>query len=85
MPLIIDGHNLIPNISGLNLTIIDDEMQLIQILLKYQKKNRGKIDVFFDNAPPGQPRTRRFGSVTAHFIGQESTLLLKVEFIMLIE
>ncbi len=68
MPLIIDGHNLIPKIPGLTLQAIDDEMQLVELLQEYCTRSRRQVEVFFDNAPPGMPRARNFGSVTARFV-----------------
>ena len=34
MPYIIDGHNLIPNVPGLDLNKIDDEIQLKLLHIK---------------------------------------------------
>jgi len=73
MPYIIDGHNLIPKIPGLSLKIIDDEEQLIKLLQEFCRQQRKRVDVYFDNAPPGQHGTRKFGAVTAHFIRQGTT------------
>ena len=58
MPLIIDGHNLIPKIPGLSLQAIDDETQLVELLGEYCRLSRRQVEVFFDNAPPGVPRAR---------------------------
>ena len=68
MPYIIDGHNLIPKIPGLSLEAIDDEEQLIALLQEYCRVRRRQVEVYFDNAPPGQPRARNFGLVTARFV-----------------
>src|SRR4030066_2207710 len=68
MPLIIDGHNLIPKIPGLTLQAIDDETQLVELLGEYCRRSRRQVEVFFDNAPPGVPRARSFGRVTARFV-----------------
>ena len=68
MPVIIDGHNLIPKIPGLSLQAIDDETQLVELLGEYCRRSRRQVEVFFDNAPPGVPRARTFGSVTARFV-----------------
>ncbi len=65
---IIDGHNLIPKIPGLSLKAIDDELELIELLKTFCRKNRKKILVFFDKAPPGQSRTQTYGCVTARFV-----------------
>jgi predicted RNA-binding protein with PIN domain len=68
MPLIIDGHNLIPKIPGLSLQAIDDETQLVEMLGEYCRRSRRQVEVFFDNAPPGVPRARAFGRLTARFV-----------------
>jgi predicted RNA-binding protein with PIN domain len=73
MAYIIDGHNLIAKIPGLNLYDIDDEVQLIQILQIFCRQSRKRVEVYFDNAPPGNVRTRKYGLVTAHFVRRGST------------
>ena len=78
MPFIIDGHNLIPKIPGLNLSEIDDEMRLVEMLQEYCRLTRKQVEVFFDNAPPGQPRARNFGSVIARFVRSEQTADLAI-------
>lgn len=67
MPYLIDGHNLIPKIPGLSLRAIDDEIELIKRLQAFQRRERKKIEVYFDKAPPGEARTQRYGSIKAHF------------------
>jgi len=73
MPIIIDGHNLIPKIPGLSLQAIDDEMQLIEMLQEYCRRSRKQAEVFFDNAPPGTPRARNFTNLTARFVREGQT------------
>jgi predicted RNA-binding protein with PIN domain len=73
MPTIIDGHNLIPKIPGFNLRAIDDEIQLIELLQEYCRLSRKRVEVYFDNAPPGQSRAKIYGNVTAHFVRQGRT------------
>ncbi len=73
MPYIIDGHNLIPKIPGLALSDIDDEQQLVELLGEYCRRERKQAEVYFDNAPPGGPRTQSFGAVTARFVRQGLT------------
>jgi len=73
MPFLIDGHNLIPKIPGLNLQALDDEEQLIKLLQEYCRRQRKQVEVFFDNAPPGGVRARNFGLVIARFVRQGST------------
>lgn len=68
MILIIDGHNLIPHMPGLNLSDPDDEGQLIQILQEYCRLRRKTIAVYFDRAPAGQAREQQHGRVRAHFV-----------------
>ena len=73
MAYIIDGHNLIPKIPGISLQDIDDEIKLIKVLQDFCCQRSKRVDVYFDNAPAGVPRTRRFGLVTAHFIRRGRT------------
>jgi uncharacterized protein len=68
VPFIIDGHNLIPKIAGIDLSDADDEMQLVEMLQDFCRITRKKVEVYFDNAPPGQPRKRQFGNVSVNFI-----------------
>jgi hypothetical protein len=71
--IFIDGHNLIPKIKGLSLSMLDDEMELIQILSEYARLSRKKLEVYFDNAPIDKAGTRNIGRVTAHFVRQGSS------------
>jgi len=68
MPYIIDGHNLIPWIPGLDLASVDDEVQLIELVQEYCRLRRKRAEIYFDNAPPGQPRARHHGQVLARFV-----------------
>jgi predicted RNA-binding protein with PIN domain len=68
MPYLIDGHNLIPKL-GLSLAAFDDEPELLARLNEFCRLSRkNQLEVYFDNAPPGVPETRRVGQVTAHFV-----------------
>jgi uncharacterized protein len=67
MPYLIDGHNLIPKL-GLRLESLDDEMELIAVLREFCRMTRKEVDVYFDGAPAPHAATRKFGSVTAHFV-----------------
>jgi predicted RNA-binding protein with PIN domain len=68
MPILIDGHNLIPKL-GMSLSSFDDEMQLVERLNEFCRLSRkGQVEVFFDNAQPGAPEIRKTGFVTAHFV-----------------
>lgn len=73
MPYLIDGHNLIPKLPELDLTIPDDEQQLIEMLQDFCRRRRQQAEVYFDNAPPGQPRARKLGNVTAFFVRSGQT------------
>jgi predicted RNA-binding protein with PIN domain len=73
MPYLIDGHNLIPHLPGLDLETPDDEQQLIELLQEFCRLARKEVEVFFDNAPPGQPSARSFGSVVARFVRAGAT------------
>jgi predicted RNA-binding protein with PIN domain len=72
MPYLIDGHNLIPKL-GLRLDSPDDEMQLVGILQEFARLSRREVQVYFDGAPPTEARTRKYGTVTAHFVRQGSS------------
>jgi predicted RNA-binding protein with PIN domain len=70
MPYLIDGHNLIPKL-GLRLDSMDDETELITVLQEFCRMKQtpaGRVEVFFDGAPPAQAGTRKLGNVTAHFV-----------------
>ena len=67
MPYLIDGHNLIPKL-GLRLESPDDEMELIAILQEFCRMTRKGADVYFDGAPAPHAGTRKYGSVSAHFV-----------------
>ncbi len=73
MPYLIDGHNLIPKIPGLDLSNVDDEIALVKLLQNFCQRIGKKVEVFFDNAPPGSAGTRRYGAVTAHFVRAGTT------------
>jgi predicted RNA-binding protein with PIN domain len=68
MPYLIDGHNLIPKIPGLNLRTMDDEIALIEILQGFCQRTGKQVEVYFDNAPPGYSGTRKYGNVTAVYV-----------------
>jgi predicted RNA-binding protein with PIN domain len=73
MPYLIDGHNLIPKLPGISLEEVNDEQRLIEMLQEFCRVNRKQLDVYFDNAPPGNMAVRKHGAVTAHFIRQGHT------------
>ncbi len=70
---LIDGHNLIPFVKGLNLKQLDDEMRLLALLQDYARQHRAQIEVFFDGASPGWAGIRNFGVIKAHFVAKGKT------------
>jgi hypothetical protein len=66
--LLIDGHNLIPWVSGINLADPDDEEQLVRVLQNYCRLQRKAVEVYFDRAPAGEAGVRRYGQVKAVFV-----------------
>jgi predicted RNA-binding protein with PIN domain len=73
MPYLIDGHNLIPKVPGLSLDRIDDEIELVNLLQEFCQRRRRTVEVYFDQAPPGQSGAKNFGLVIARFVRQEQT------------
>lgn len=73
MPYLIDGHNLIPKTSGLNLRNVDDEIALIELLQGFCQRTGKQVEVYFDNAPAGSAGKRTYGAVIAHFVRAGST------------
>ncbi len=73
MRWIIDGHNLIPKVPGINLSDLDDEQALIAWLQEAARVMQDSIDVYFDQAPAGYPVRRGYGRVTAYFIRKGAT------------
>lgn len=73
MRYLVDGHNLIPHLPGIDLDAPDDELELVQRLQAFCAQGRHQVEVYFDNAPAGQQGSRRFGQVTAHFVRSGTT------------
>jgi predicted RNA-binding protein with PIN domain len=69
---LIDGHNLIPK-AGLSLRDVEDETHLINLLKEFARVRRKKIEVYFDGAPPGYPKKKKYGRVSAHFVRKGKT------------
>jgi uncharacterized protein len=68
MPWIIDGHNLIPKIPDITLSMTDDEEQLIKLLIAFVRVKRKDVTVYFDNAPIGVEKNQRYGNVSVHYV-----------------
>lgn len=73
MTLIIDGHNLIPHIPGLQLSDLDDETQLVQYVQEYCRRKRVKAELFFDGSPAGAKPSAGGGLVHVHYVRKTST------------
>jgi predicted RNA-binding protein with PIN domain len=73
MNYIIDGHNLISQIPGLDLRMFDDEQRLVELLIPFCQPGRHKVEVYFDKAPVGQAGVTNHGRVRAHFVPQRSS------------
>ncbi|MDO9546123.1 MAG: NYN domain-containing protein [Pelolinea sp.] len=73
MPYLIDGHNLIPKIPGIQLNHLDDELSLFAILDNYFKQIRKKGVVYFDHASHGAPTVPNTAYLQAHFVRKPSS------------
>lgn len=68
MPILIDGHNLIPHISGISLSDPDDEFKLVLVLRRYATRRRNRrLVVVFDGGVYGHPDNLNGYNVTCHF------------------
>jgi predicted RNA-binding protein with PIN domain len=73
MPYLIDGHNLIPKIPGIQLNHLDDEQALFTLLDNYFKQIRRKAVVYFDQASLGAPSELNTAYLQAHFVRKPSS------------
>jgi len=73
MAYLMDGHNLIPRMPGLQLSDPDDEEKLIRLLQEFCRLRRKTVEVFFDRAPAGQSGKRQYGQVKAVFVRSDLT------------
>jgi predicted RNA-binding protein with PIN domain len=68
MPYMIDGHNLIACLPGINLHDPDDEARLIELLVVFCSKASKRATVYFDRGAWGNQDPVLVGSVTARFV-----------------
>ncbi|BBB49355.1 NYN domain-containing protein [Pelolinea submarina] len=68
MPYLIDGHNLIPRVRGLNLQQLDDEQALIARLETFFQSQRKQAVVYFDQAQPGGSPDLKRAFLKVHFV-----------------
>jgi predicted RNA-binding protein with PIN domain len=73
MNYIVDGHNLVSHIPGLNLSMLDDEQRLVELLILFCQKSAHKVEVYFDRAPLGMSGMTNHGRVRAHFVPEHSS------------
>ena len=52
---------------------MDDEVQLIELLQEFCRRQRKQVEVFFDNAPPDGVRARNYGLLIARFVRAGTT------------
>lgn len=68
MHWLIDGHNLIGQLPGLQLSDPDDEEKLLEHLIRYRARTKDKITVIFDPGGGYQPgRKLKRGGVNVQF------------------
>jgi predicted RNA-binding protein with PIN domain len=70
---LIDGHNLIPKISGLSLRQMDDEARLVELLQVFCRVRRKGVEVFFDGAEPTLSGRKTVGMVVVHNVRKGRT------------
>lgn len=73
MNYLVDGHNLIAKIPGMDLSMPDDEERLIELLSRFGQAGKHRLEVFFDDAPAGQAGIRKYGGLRAHFVPVRQT------------
>jgi predicted RNA-binding protein with PIN domain len=68
MPYIIDGHNLIGQLSDIHLDDPEDEIQLIQRLADFFRNVQKSGTVYFDRRGVGAKRKYKLGRVQVEFV-----------------
>jgi hypothetical protein len=67
MPYLIDGHNLIAAIPGIDLQQTEDERALIELLQPLAHRLGRSINVYFDQGRVGEQNDKKFGRVQVRF------------------
>lgn len=65
---LVDGHNLIPKLPGLDLRQMDDEQGLIAWLQVFCRVRRQTVEVYFDRAQAGGAGQTQVGMVRVHWV-----------------
>lgn len=73
MPFLIDGHNLIGKLPGIDLDQPDDERQLLALLHAFGRRERRRIVVYFDRGALATEDPRPQAGVEARFIRRPRT------------
>lgn len=69
MPYMIDGHNLIGKLPGLHLSDLEDEQKLVELLEEFcQRRGQKVMEVYFDNAAPGQTGAKKYARLNVRFV-----------------
>ncbi len=68
MEYYIDGHNLIPKLSGIRLSDDNDETKLLERIQEYARLSRRKCTVFFDKAPDNKTRDSNYGTLHVIYV-----------------
>ena len=68
MPFIIDGHNLIAALPDLDLSDLNDEMKLVEMLQGFCSRTQRRVTVYFDRGAPGGEPTIKSGRVEVRFV-----------------
>lgn len=70
---LIDGHNLIGQLTDIDLDDPNDESLLVQKLNGWTGRTRNSVWVVFDNGIPGGPSRMTSGRVKVHFAPHETS------------
>lgn len=73
MPYLIDGHNLIGQLSGIDLSDVDDERQLVKELWSYFRAKGTRAVVYFDGGDSFSQDPRSQSGVTVRFVRRPNT------------
>ncbi len=73
MPFLIDGHNLIGKLPGIQLDQLDDERQLLELLRQFARRDGRRVTVYFDRGSMASEDPRPQGGVEAHFVRSPRT------------
>lgn len=79
MPHLIDGHNLIGRMQGIELSDPDDEQRLMERLGRWCQRTGKRAIVYFDRGAPLNEDPRTQLNVTAHFVAPPKTADLAIQ------